>query len=98
VIRGARLRSADDAGHGRGIDGSRLVDPRIAQSHGCPRSGQDHYDGCESLINSPHRGRKGKQAGTRELGFSPLPYIAVYRVKESPVEILHIWHDAQNRR
>lgn len=25
------------------------------------------YDGCESLINSPHRGRKGKQAGTREL-------------------------------
>ncbi len=34
------------------------------------------YDGCESLINSPHRGRKGKQAGTRELVFVPLPYIA----------------------
>jgi plasmid stabilization system protein ParE len=54
------------------------------------------YDGCESLINSPHRGRKGKQAGTRELVFSPLPYIAVYRV--DIVEILHIWHGARDRR
>lgn len=33
------------------------------------------YDGCESLINSPRRGRKGKQPGTRELVFSPLPYV-----------------------
>ena len=56
------------------------------------------YDGCESLINSPHRGRKGKQTGTRELVFSPLPYIAVYRVTEDIVEILHIWHGAQDRR
>lgn len=53
---------------------------------------------CESLINSPHRGRKGKQAGTRELVFVPLPYIAVYRVTEDVVEILHIWHGAQDRR
>jgi toxin ParE1/3/4 len=55
------------------------------------------YDGCESLINSPRRGRKGKQPGTRELVFSPLPYIAVYRVTEDTVEILHIWHAAQKR-
>jgi toxin ParE1/3/4 len=55
------------------------------------------YDGCESLISSPHRGRKGKQPGTRELVFSPLPYIAVYRVTEDTVEILHIWHGAQDR-
>jgi len=24
------------------------------------------YDGCDSLINSPHRGRKRKQTGMRE--------------------------------
>jgi plasmid stabilization system protein ParE len=24
------------------------------------------YDGCESLVNSPHRGRKGKQSETRQ--------------------------------
>ena len=31
------------------------------------------YDGCESLISSPRRGRRGKKSGTRELVFSPLP-------------------------
>jgi plasmid stabilization system protein ParE len=56
------------------------------------------YDGCESPVNSPHRGRKGKQAGTRELVFSPLPYIAAYRVAEDIAEILHIWHGARDRR
>jgi plasmid stabilization system protein ParE len=56
------------------------------------------YDGCESLVNSPHRGRKGKQAGTRELVFSFLPYIAAYRVVEDIVVILHIWHGAWDRR
>ena len=55
------------------------------------------YDGCESLIHSPHRGRKGMEPGTRELIFSPLPYIAVYRVKESVIEIMRIWHGAQER-
>jgi addiction module RelE/StbE family toxin len=55
------------------------------------------YEGCESLITSPHRGRKGKQPGTRELVFSRLKYIAVYRVMEDAVEILHIWHAAQKR-
>jgi len=48
------------------------------------------YDGCESLVNSPYSGRKGKQSGTRELVLSPLPYVAVYRVMEDVVEILHI--------
>ena len=32
-----------------------------------------------------------------ELVLFPLPYVAVYRVKESTIEILHIWHGAQNR-
>ena len=33
---------------------------------------------------------------TDELVFAPLPYIAVYRVKEEVVEILRIYHSAQN--
>jgi toxin ParE1/3/4 len=55
------------------------------------------YDGCESLVNFPFRGRIGKETGTRELVFSPLPYIAVYRVVDDVVEILHVWHGAQDR-
>ncbi len=54
------------------------------------------YDGCESLVNSPYRGRKGHIKGARELVFPGLPYIAVYRIKEQVVEILHIYHGAQD--
>jgi plasmid stabilization system protein ParE len=35
------------------------------------------YEGCESLVNAPNRGRKGTEQGTRELLFSALPYITV---------------------
>ncbi len=55
------------------------------------------FDGILSLKESPHRGRAGHEDGTRELLFSPLPYIAVYRVKEQSVEILGIYHTAQDR-
>jgi plasmid stabilization system protein ParE len=34
--------------------------------------------------------------GRRELAFAPLPYIAVYQVKEHPVEISRIFHGAQD--
>jgi plasmid stabilization system protein ParE len=36
------------------------------------------YDGCMGLDMFPSRGRVGRIAGTRELVFVPLPYIAVY--------------------
>ena len=55
------------------------------------------YDGCASLIHFPNRGRRGIEPGTRELVFSPLPYIAVYRVKESVIEIAPIGHGTQGR-
>jgi toxin ParE1/3/4 len=51
----------------------------------------------EQLSTFPHRGRPGREEGTRELVISSLPYIAVYRVKDSTVEILQIWHGAQSR-
>lgn len=56
------------------------------------------YDGCESLSNMPHRGRKGRRPLTRELVFPDLPYIVVYRIVEDVVEILHFYHGAQDWR
>lgn len=54
------------------------------------------YDRCMGLEMFPDRGRIGKIPGTRELVFAPLPYIAVCRVKEEAVEILRIYHSAQD--
>lgn len=56
------------------------------------------YDGLESLTVFPNRGRLGRRPGTRELVFAPLPYIAVYRIRDQVVEIVGIWHGAQLRR
>jgi toxin ParE1/3/4 len=55
------------------------------------------FERIEQLVSFPRRGRIGREKGTRELVLSPLPYIAVYRVRESTIEILHIWHGAQDR-
>ena len=37
-----------------------------------PKVAETLYDGCSSLENFPHLGRKGRIAGTRELVFSAL--------------------------
>jgi addiction module RelE/StbE family toxin len=55
------------------------------------------YAAIDSLKGSPHRGRPGREQGTRELLFPPLPYIAIYRVTEQSVEVLRIYHAAQDR-
>lgn len=55
------------------------------------------YEGVRSLKSFPESGRPGNEPGTRELVFQPLPYIAVYRVKQDAVEILRIYHAARNR-
>jgi toxin ParE1/3/4 len=54
------------------------------------------HDGCAGLEDFPHRGRKGRIEGTRELVFAPLPYIVVYRIKQQTVEIARIYHGAQD--
>ncbi|HVT97994.1 MAG TPA: type II toxin-antitoxin system RelE/ParE family toxin [Acidobacteriaceae bacterium] len=51
----------------------------------------------QSLQKFPRLGRLGREEGTRELVFGRLPYVAVYRVKDEAVEVLRIWHAAQNR-
>ncbi len=55
------------------------------------------YETIRSLKDSPHRGRLGREDGTREILFPPLPYVAVYRVKQEYIEVLRIYHAAQNR-
>ena len=62
-----------------------------------PSAANTIYEGVTSLKDFPHRGRSGRIEGSRELVLAPLPYIAVYRVKEQSIEVLRIYHAAQDR-
>lgn len=53
------------------------------------------YGGVASLASFPRKGRPGRTEGSRELVFSPLPFIAVYRVNADVVEIARVLHGAQ---
>lgn len=55
------------------------------------------YERIRSLKDAPHIGRPGRENGTREIFFAPMPYVAVYRVRENTVEIVRIYHTAQDR-
>ncbi|MDP8989718.1 MAG: type II toxin-antitoxin system RelE/ParE family toxin [Acidobacteriota bacterium] len=55
------------------------------------------YESIGGLKQWPHRGRRGREEGTRELPFSPLPYVVVYRVTTETIEVLRIYHAAQDR-
>ena len=48
------------------------------------------------LSEFPESGRYGQVAGTRELVVPGLPYIVVYRIIASNVEILRVFHTARN--
>jgi toxin ParE1/3/4 len=47
------------------------------------------------LADFPEHGRTGRKPDTRELVFSGLPYIAIYRIRADSVETLRILHGAQ---
>jgi plasmid stabilization system protein ParE len=51
---------------------------------------------CDRLEHLPERGRPGLVAGTREIT-SVWPYVIVYRITEASVEIIRVWHGAQDR-
>jgi plasmid stabilization system protein ParE len=51
---------------------------------------------CDRLEYLPERGRPGIVEGTREL-VALWPYVIVYRITPVAVEILDIWHGAQER-
>lgn len=57
---------------------------------------QSVIDRIEQLTSLPGLGRPGEVKGTRELVISP--YVVVYRSTDEVVEILHIWHGAQDWR
>jgi toxin ParE1/3/4 len=59
------------------------------------RVAKDIYERAGDLSIFPHRGRKGRVDGTRELPLTPLPFIVVYRVLTQAVEIANIIHGAQ---
>ncbi|HTC34666.1 MAG TPA: type II toxin-antitoxin system RelE/ParE family toxin [Bryobacteraceae bacterium] len=67
--------------------------PRLAQP-----TMRTIYRRIGSLKTSPHRGRLGQRSGTRELTITPLPYVVVYSVRDETIEILHIYHGAQDWR
>ena len=49
----------------------------------------------EALEQFPEMGRKGREAGTRELVIQRTPYVAVYRFEGGVVLILRVLHGAQ---
>jgi addiction module RelE/StbE family toxin len=51
----------------------------------------------ERLAEFPESGRMGQVAGTRELVVPGLPYLVVYRIGEDSVDILRVFHTAQER-
>jgi plasmid stabilization system protein ParE len=51
---------------------------------------------CDRLEYLPERGRPGIVPGTRELT-AMWPYVIVYRITPAAVEIIRIWHGAQDR-
>jgi len=48
------------------------------------------FDAANSLELLPSRGRVGRIPGTRELVVPGLPYIVLYEVADTAVQILHI--------
>jgi toxin ParE1/3/4 len=55
------------------------------------------YDAVRALKEWPQQGRVGREDGTRELLFSPLPFLAIYRVTGQSIEVVRIYHTAQDR-
>ena len=53
-------------------------------------------DGVKSLRSMPFRGRIGREPGTRELTFSTLRYVVVYRIQHETVELISIRHTSMD--
>ena len=49
----------------------------------------------ERLREFPNSGRPGRLKGTRELVVPRTPFIVVYRVAKTHVELIHVLHGAQ---
>ena len=49
----------------------------------------------DMLIQHPEMGRPGRKKGTRELVISRTPFVVVYRVKGTRIEIIRLLHSSQ---
>lgn len=56
------------------------------------------YDSIRALAQFPYQGRPGAEPGTRELLLLPLPYIAVYRIRDESLEVLRVLHTSRGPR
>jgi toxin ParE1/3/4 len=45
------------------------------------------YERLNALMEFPEQDRQGRKSGTRELIFTGLPYLAIYRIRGNAVEI-----------
>jgi addiction module RelE/StbE family toxin len=59
------------------------------------RVAQSVVEGIGTLETFPRLGRSGRVRGTRELTFPPLPFVAVYEVRDEEIVVLRILHGAQ---
>lgn len=53
-------------------------------------------DAADGLRERPQIGRPGLREGTREWVVLRTPYVLIYRMTPKAVEILHVWHAAQD--
>jgi addiction module RelE/StbE family toxin len=60
------------------------------------RIGRRIVEATDSLDMHPNRGKPGLVEGTREIT-TVWPYVIVYRVTPAEVQILRVWHGAQDR-
>lgn len=58
--------------------------------------GRKLLDVCLNLSAYPDRYRLGREPGTRE-AVAVRPYVIVYRITDVEVQILRVWHAAQDR-
>jgi toxin ParE1/3/4 len=70
-------------------NGSAITSPRIVPS---PQSVVERIGTLETF---PHLGRPGRVQGTQEIAFPPLPFLAIYEVREEQIVVLRILHGAQ---
>lgn len=49
-----------------------------------------------ALASTPHMGRAGRIAGTRELAITGTPYLVIYRIVPEGVQVLAVVHGARD--
>jgi addiction module RelE/StbE family toxin len=87
-----RVRWTTDAG-----DDLERIFNYVAESRpeSARRVAQSVIERLGTLETFPHLGRPGRVQGTREVVFPPLPFVAIYEVRDDQIIVLRILHGAQ---